>query len=435
MTRYGSAPAKAIWPDAKMNWRHRGANAAACAALNLRRLVFRRWLGFGLGLMLIGCDAPVEVQVSPDSRQAMTGLRLGAVLGGRDTGFAVASNPRVFEFPKDHGEHTAFRSEWWYLTCPLRDASGAEFGVQFTLFRQALTPPLPQGSENAESPGSLWRSGQIYMAHAALTDVEQGVHTEGARLSRGHPALAGVTSAQLNKPFEAFLEDWRLAARDGSLTSMTLDLSYADERDAAKGFDVHLALAPQQPPILQGDAGLSSKGVGQASYYYSIPRVKADGVLRASPTGVKRSVVGACWFDREWSTSVLAPGVDGWDWLALQFDDGSELMAFQLRSNPVAVGGQSAVRQAKRIDPQGVGRSVPESQIDFAVTRQWRDEAGIEWPTAWTVNVEGISYQVRAALDDQRMRSNIAYWEGLVWVFDEHDRRIGQGYLEMTGYQ
>ena len=396
----------------------------------------------GLFLLLTGCEAPTDSR-APAPRSPLAGVRLGAVLGGSDAGFARASQPRAFSFPADHGAHPEFRSEWWYLTCPLRDAGGAEFGVQFTLFRQALTPPETDAGivQSASGSDSLWRTGQIYLAHAAITDVEQRLHTEASRLSRGHPAIAGVSSARLDEPFAVYLEDWRLQATNGSLAEMTLDVVFTDEQDASKGFEVHLALTPEQPVVLQGEAGLSRKAGDEASYYYSIPRLRAGGQLRATPAGLRRPVTGACWFDREWSTSLLAPGVAGWDWLALQFDDGSELMAFQLRPSAqvgAAHAGQpqpSAVaRQAKRIDQQGRGQSVPVNRIEFVPTGYWRDETGIDWPTQWMLHLDGTTYRVRAALEDQRMRTSIAYWEGLVWVFDESDQRIGQGYLEMTGY-
>src|SRR5690606_15789444 len=104
-------------------------------------------------------------------------LRLGSVLGeGEAAGFARAEAPRAFEFPADHGPHPAYRSEWWYLTASLRSAGGEAFGVQFTLFRQALRP--------APLFGGPWDATQIYLAHLAVTDVGAGRHLEAERLGR-----------------------------------------------------------------------------------------------------------------------------------------------------------------------------------------------------------------------------------------------------------
>jgi hypothetical protein len=104
----------------------------------------RNWVGAGSGFLLWcllwGCGE------RPPGEGLPTGaLRLGSVLGETALeGFARAEAPRSFDFPRDHGPHPEFRSEWWYLTAVLADPSGAEFGVQFTLFRQALAPEDPQ---------------------------------------------------------------------------------------------------------------------------------------------------------------------------------------------------------------------------------------------------------------------------------------------------
>ena len=275
---------------------------------------------FALGAALLGCDGQPELgssaSVSPaDSNQpgANMALRLGSVLGGAVDDFRRASSPREFHFPADHGVHPEFRSEWWYLTCPLRAGSGAEFGVQFTLFRQGLEPRTPEKTSPTPTPAALWRSGQIYMAHAAITDVEEGVHSEATRLSRGHPDLAGVSAAAGDRPFSVYLEDWRLVADDGNLANMNLALNHPGTADGSHAFQVQLALSPTKPIVLQGDGGLSSKGGDEASYYYSLSRMTATGALRSRAGGEPHNVRGACWFDREWSTSVLAPGVQGWD--------------------------------------------------------------------------------------------------------------------------
>src|SRR5205814_718338 len=81
----------------------------------------------------------------------------------------------------------------------------------------------------------------------------------------------------------------------------------------------------------QGDRGLSRKGPepGNASFYYSLTRMPARGTVRVGPETLQ--VSGEAWMDREWSTSALGAGVQGWDWFALQLADGRELMFYRLR--------------------------------------------------------------------------------------------------------
>ena len=61
-------------------------------------------------------------------------------------------------FPRDHGPHPQFRSEWWYFTATLTDTAGQAYGAQFTLFRQALAPVTPQAGKN-----NPWQTKQLYL--------------------------------------------------------------------------------------------------------------------------------------------------------------------------------------------------------------------------------------------------------------------------------
>lgn len=357
------------------------------------------------GLLLAAGETPAASQ-----------LRLGSVLGEPEsTGFARAEEPRPFEFPADHGPHPRYRSEWWYLTANLETPAGNAFGVQFTLFRQALRPEPVIGGP--------WDASQIYLAHLAVTDVAAERHLEAERLSRGHPRLAGVTTA----PFRAHLDGWWLAAAGESLTGLELN-------GATEAFAVSLRLDPRKPLVLQGDAGLSAKGPGQASYYYSLPRLAAAGEVRVGDETMP--VRGTAWLDREWSTSVLGEDQTGWDWFALHLDDGADLMVFQLRNES---GLRDPYDQGVWVDAGGESHQLRGQDFTLEPTGWWEDEQGVRWPVAWRLAVLAPDgprqLTVRAAVDDQRMDTLFTYWEGMVWVYDEAGSRIGSGYMELTGYE
>ena len=372
-----------------MNWPERGGRIAAVAVL-----------------VLAACgESPADTPAQ--------GLRLAQVLGGSpDEGFRVADRVVPFSFPADHGPHPRFRSEWWYLTVALRSPAGHEFGVQFTLFRQALRPG------GTPDDGDAWRSGQVFLGHLALTDVEARKHIEAERLARGHPRLAGVRTA----PFAAWIEGWRLASAEGAFLPLRL-------KGATEAFAVDLTLEGARPPSLQGDRGLSAKGPDNASYYYSIPRLRANGTLRTSAGTV--SVAGHGWLDREWSTSVLAEEYAGWDWFALHLDDGRDLMVFQLRRRD---GRPDAYDQGLLVDADG-SRHLDADDFDLVPEREWRDRENVRWPVRWRLQVDGDTLLVEAAVDDQVMDTSIRYWEGLVRVHAPDGRRVGSGYMELTGYR
>lgn len=362
----------------------------------------------GAALLLVGCGGEPNVAVPAGT------LRLGAVLGETALeGFARADAPRRFHFPEDHGPHPAFRSEWWYLTAVLEDAGGNPLGVQFTLFRQALAPPQDGSSPRREN---RWQTPQVYLAHFAVTDTLTGTHEASERFARGHPSLAGVTA----EPFRLWLEDWQIVARDPSTWQLQVD-------DGARAASLELSL--QGSPVLQGEGGLSRKGEGQASYYYSLPDIEVTGRVRID--GAERTVRGTAWIDREWSTSVLSVGQLGWDWFALSLQDGRRVMLFRLRR---ADGTRDPFDQGMISAPGEPDRPLTADDFDLVPERVWRDDAGSAWPVGWRVRIGGETWSVAAVLDDQRLDTSIRYWEGLVTVRDEAGERLGRGYLELTGY-
>ncbi len=355
-------------------------------------------------LTLAGCGVDDRDPAAPFAQ-----LRLGAVLGETDTaGFERAEGPRAFQFPRDHGPHERFRSEWWYLTLMLEGSDGREFGGQFTIFRQALAP--------APVNDNPWQTNQVFLGHLAVTDVAAGEHHEAERISRGHPALAGAKA----DPFRVWLEGWTLEA----VTPEQWRLSAA-----AEGMELALELEQAKPVVLQGEAGLSRKGPGQASYYFSIPRLSVRGTL--SLRGAHHTVSGSAWFDREWSTSVLGADQQGWDWFALQLDDGTDFMGFQLRRRD---GARDPFDHGVRVDADGEARQLAAADFELDALRFWRDDHGVRWPVEWQITCGDDRWRLRAAIDDQRMDVSITYWEGLVHVYDGAGARVGRGYMELTGY-
>ena len=347
----------------------------------------------------------------PSGPTGVGALRVTTLLGAPSAaGFRTADVVRPFVFPRDHGAHPRFRQEWWYLTAALEDpASGDEYGVQFTLFRRALA---------AEAGAGRWRSAQVFLGHFALTDVARERHFEAERLTRGHPRLAGVRAT----PFAAWIEDWRLESTGASTWPVRL-------RASAETFGVDLVLRDTGPPVPQGDRGLSMKGPDAGSYYYSVPRLAIEGALRIGDREVAAS--GRGWFDREWSTSALGAEQIGWDWFALQLDDGRSLMLYQIRRRD---GARGAYDRGVLVSAQGTVRPLGVADFSLVSERVWRDGSGTHWPLRWRIEVGDEVLIVDAAIEDQVMDTSIRYWEGLVRVSNPLGRDLGSGYMELTGY-
>ncbi len=368
-----------------------------------RRRVSRPWLT--LLLLLSACSG------QPPASPPAADFNLSAILGGEDTeGYLRAEAPRAFSFPQDHGPHPGFRNEWWYFTGNLESEDGRRFGYQVTFFNASLPATETVASESA------WHSERLWMAHAALTDAQGGEHYPLERFSRENPGLAGAVAA----PFHVWLENWQVTEGDNG----EWELQVADD-----AFALNLALSPSKPPVLQGIEGLSQKSPepGNASYYYSMTRIATRGTIALG--GETFTVSGDSWLDREWSTSALGADQSGWDWFSLQFDDGQELMYYQLRTNS---GVAHANSSGNWTDTAAQQTLITPAEIVLEELDTWTSPSGVSYATAWNLRYAGKTWRVEALLDDQWMALSIPYWEGAVDVLDENGVRVGRGYLEMV---
>lgn len=352
-------------------------------------------------------------------------------------GFARAEAPREFAFPADHGPHPDFRLEWWYFTGNLEGEDGRRFGYQLTVFRRALAPPGEGGAADGEAI-SAWRTRQVYLAHFAVTDAAGRRFHAFEEVARGAAGLAGAEA----EPFRVWVEGWRAEAAPGAEAAPASDAA-ADRaaggifplRLAAEAEDVaiDLLLATAKPPVLQGDRGLSVKGpgAGNASYYYSLTHLPTRGTVTVD--GERFAVTGLSWLDREWSTTLLGPGERGWDWLALQLDDGRELTGWRIRrpgSSP------DRLDSLTLIELDGTPRPLDAARHRLLASSPWTSPAGARYPTAWRLAGPGADLAVAALLPDQELPLSFRYWEGAVTTRGTvRDQPVtGRGYVEMTGY-
>ncbi|MCB1770392.1 MAG: carotenoid 1,2-hydratase [Candidatus Competibacteraceae bacterium] len=372
------------------------------------------------GLLLVGLGVTLTVYLTRPHLKTVEGVTVGTALGGDDNaGYQRAYQPRPFRFPDDHGPHPEFRNEWWYVTGNLADTTGRSFGYQLTLFRIALSPDPP-------AMDSAWRTNQVYMGHFALTDVVNEKHYGFERFSRGAVGLAGAQA----RPFRVWLEDWALAGTAVDAFPMRL-------RAQDGGITLNLTLEAGKPVVLQGDRGLSQKSAepGNASYYYSHTRLPTTGAIALN--GQVFQVQGSSWLDREWSTSDLGPEQSGWDWFALQLDDGRDLMFYRLR---LKNGGMDTFSKGVLVDQKGQARLLRWGAVDVQPLGEWiSPQTGDRYPAGWRLRLpdEKLDLTVTPKVADQEMRLTVRYWEGAVAVTGRTGGRPiqGQGYLEMTRYE
>ncbi|HVP20972.1 MAG TPA: lipocalin-like domain-containing protein [Anaerolineaceae bacterium] len=336
-----------------------------------------------------------------------------------DPGFAHAEGPISFNFPNDFGPHPDFQTEWWYYTGNLQAATGDHFGFELTFFRRALVPPAQMPTRSSD-----WAANQIYMAHFALTGVRDNSFHPFERFSRGAAGLAGATGLPV---YQAWLEDW-LVEQTGP---RSFHLSASDS-----GAAIDLNLEDLKGPVLQGDHGYSQKGPqpGNASFYFSQTRLQTKGTLKLGDNAFQ--VNGLSWMDHEYSTSALDTDQVGWDWFAIQLDDGSELTIYDLRRKDGSI---DAYSRGLIVRPDGTTQRL--TTVDFAIHPEatWKSpRSGATYPSRWTLSIssENLELQITPYIADQELRLSFTYWEGAVQVQGAQNGKhlAGSGYVELTGY-
>jgi predicted secreted hydrolase len=331
-----------------------------------------------------------------------------------------------YEFPRDHFNHPEFQTEWWYYTGNLHTAGGRPFGFELTFFRQ--------GVNRETKPASVWEVRDVWMAHLALSDIDGGQFFHTERLNRSGPGIAGAdleTSRVWNGNWQSV---WRIDPKaPGGAASQQLSA-------VADRFSFELSLNSEKPPVVHGQDGVSRKaaGAGRASHYISLTRLITTGSIVID--GKQFVVDGLSWMDHEFFTHQLDENQTGWDWFSLQFDDGSEVMLFQLRRKDGSLDPYSA---GTYVDPSG--RTLRLTANDFSLTagKVWTSpETGGRYPIAWTIQVPrlGLDAAIATRLSQQEMTGTIQatppYWEGAIYTTGMMKAKAlnGAGYLEMTGY-
>lgn len=327
----------------------------------------------------------------------------------------------AYAFPRDHAAHPEFRIEWWYYTGNLDAADGRRFGYQVTFFRV--------GVDRAPTNPSRWAVRDIYMTHVAVSDPAGRRYRFTERLNRAGPGLAGAATDR----YRVWNDDW-LATREGDGQHVIRLIEH--------GLGVDLRLDETRRPTINGLGGISQKGrdAGNASHYYSLTRMPTSGALVID--GERIEVTGLSWMDREFGTSFLEPEQQGWDWFAMQFTDGSDLMIYQLRRRDGSRDSHSSGMLTR-----GDGRVTHLDSSAFTLTATGATfrspTSGATYPIGWRLDVpaEGLSLTVSTPLAAQELdfsaATGVAYWEGLIDVTgSRQDGRAvsGRGYLEMTGY-
>ena len=337
--------------------------------------------------------------------------------------FIPAKPGYVYAFPRDHGSHDQFQTEWWYFTGHLEGTNGRRFGYELTFFRRGIDSP------HAWDNPSDWAMRHLYLAHFALTDEQANQFRVAEKMSRAGIGKAGAKASAL----DVWIDRWQVKAVSPDHRQFHLQ---AQDED----FSIDVMVESQKPPVMHGADGVSYKGQqsGQTSHYYSYTRLRTSGTVRVGD--VRIAVEGVSWMDHEFGSGELADHLVGWDWFSLQLNNEHEIMAYGLRR---ADGSFDPASSGTLVLPNGSSKVLALQDLQISVDRHWTSPtSGARYPNHWTFAIlnENIELILSPRMANQELvttgSTGVTYWEGAVDVtglWKGHDIH-GQGYVELTGY-
>ena len=329
--------------------------------------------------------------------------------------FREVTSSRVPPLPEGLYYQGDFKIQWWYFTGHLFDGQGREFGYELTFFTVGVQKRVYR---------SLFGVDTLYLSHLAISDISKQEYYFSEKADTGAFDFAGAKDRELKV--------WTgTSALEGSPERMHLTASDSEGRSF-----IDLVLIPEKPFVMNGDKGYSRKSEDSpliASYYFSCTDLRTEGVISAG--GQAFTVAGKSWFDREISSRGLGKAETGWDWFALQLDDGREIMLYLIRKKD---GSRDAFSSGTLVYSDGSYRHLSRDEFSVKVLDHYRSrKTGARYPSKWEIAVlpEKLSFIVTPMMVDQEFLAKGStgnyYWEGAAKV---EGSAKGRAYVEMTGY-
>jgi predicted secreted hydrolase len=349
----------------------------------------------------------------------------------------AVADPLPVVLPRDDGPHDRL-TEWWYYTGHLdgtaAGGSRRELGFEYVMFR----------AERGRFP-TTWAS------HLAITDETGDRFLYGQRLeigegvdrsprdAEGTPSGFDLSLSGVDPTDPSTFERpaWTMAGANGmDRLEASLSPAEAEAAGSAGGLGLALDLSTTKPAAFHDRDGWIDFGPAGGSYYYSRTAMDASGTVTLD--GSEIAVTGQAWFDHQWG-DFISVGGGGWDWFAVNLDDGTDLTLSLVRD----ADGSYPLVYGTLVDPDGATRHLDRDAFGVEVTARWTSPTtGADYPAGWTVDIPGddlvieLRPTVAAQELDTRATTGVVYWEGSQVVTGTRAGRAigGKAYVELTGY-
>jgi predicted secreted hydrolase len=291
--------------------------------------------------------------------------------------------------PADDALHSS-QLEWWYWSGHLETADGRWFGFEETFF--SVTQGTVKGQE----------------VDTALTDIE------------GQKFYPSVEYA-LTPPTK--VDDGFDLSVDGETAKGGNGHDALHATPGSTSFD--LTLDSVKAPVLQYGDGYETYSPSGYTYYYSRELLDAKGTVTVD--GKAMAVTGQAWFDHQWG-ELDAVVTRGWEWFAIQLDDGREMMLYVLLSD-----GKPTAPSGSLSDADCHVTYLSGSDVTVSTTGSWKSpHTSCTYPMGWHVHYGDLDLTITPTLTDQELYTGMQkYWEGASTVTGS---ATGRAYVELNGY-
>ena len=346
----------------------------------------------------------------------------------------AVADPVPIDLPRDDGPHDRL-TEWWYYTGHLRSDGGNRYGFEYVIFRAERGAfPTSWASHLAitDETGDRFLYGQRVEIG---TNVDRSPHGADGAPTGFELAIEGLDPTVPDAPGERAA--WTMSGSDGDdLLSATLSPDEAAGAGSPGGLGLDLRLRSTKPAVLHDLDGWIDFGPAGGSYYYSRTAMTAKGTLTLD--GEVLDVEGTAWFDHQWGDFVSVGG-GGWDWFAINLDDGTDLTLSLVRDTD----GSYPLIYGTRVASNGVVRHLDRDAFSVTVGEKWTSPVtNATYPAGWTIEIYSdhltieLTPTVAAQELDTRSTTGVIYWEGSQVVQATRDGAPlgGEAYVELTGY-
>ncbi|MBI2565885.1 MAG: polyprenyl synthetase family protein [Candidatus Schekmanbacteria bacterium] len=352
--------------------------------------------------------------------------------------------------------HRSAATEWWYVNTHLHTSDHRSISIFASFFRIVKAQDeVTKELHYAHSITWAYVDADARKYHAislvdkdaprlALDKLEQGEGTPDQRLRRAMREI--LEKGHVPYPDRMFKGDVHVGARrlalelDGQRFCKRDDNCYELELyNERERVGCNLVLRPRRPPIRHGEDGIVDIQGGETMFYYFIPKCDVTGTVTIN--AVEQQVLtGTAWYDHEFGGKQEERRDKrrdiGWNWCALQLDNGFDVTAAQLVDCQT---GELLNSKVIVVDREHRRHLFP-ATISFA--NVWRSTRTFnEYPTHWHVDAPDgdLSLDIDGVFDDQEfvtLISKPAFWEGRVEVSGRvlGETVKGLGFIERSGF-